>query len=120
MRARARNDDNNRDYYYLLKEAISEMGWSWGKVVNGETMHLMIVATGQEGDLEGLSPPDWKALIYHVTWNIADTQTVLMHEIGHQFNLNHCAYPTCYMSDPPYLATSYCYWHRKAKTDGTQ
>jgi len=114
------SSDNNHDYYYLLKEAINEMGWSWGKVVNGEPMHLMIVATGQEDydGYQGFSPPDWRALIFHVTWNIADTQQVIMHEIGHQFNLTHCSISICYMADPPFpAATEYCYWHRKAISD---
>lgn len=81
----------------LLYDAIGKMSWYWGKMVDGESMELMIVITGQPTDGEGLSY-DWeRALIVYARFS--GIYYTLIHELGHQFlGGGHCGDYFCYMN----------------------
>ena len=110
------SSDAVHDTYDLLQEAMVEMGWTWGKVVDGKARHIMVVASANAMDQDGLSPPEWKALIFKVDGSYFDTNYRLLHEMGHQFGCNHCWYPFCYMS-LAYLGIGYCRWHERTISD---
>jgi hypothetical protein len=88
------SDDGNGDIEALLYEAKRELGWRWGREVDGEPMELMVVFTQQAMDRQGFSPPYERIL---VVVQCFDIDCVLSHELGHQFGLGHCPYDTCYM-----------------------
>ena len=96
------SEDSQTDAYYLLQEAIRELGgvydsknkwWVWQQ----KDYHLglgcfaltdfLIVVTNQAMDLRGLSPPMWNAMI--IRFDVG--QNVLIHELSHQFNVPHCS-----------------------------
>jgi len=51
------SEDGEYNSWVLLYDAINETGWYWSKVVDDEPMELMIIVTGQDMDLLGLSLP---------------------------------------------------------------
>jgi len=98
------SDDNLYSCYDILMDAISEIGWYWGKEVDGDTMELMVVFTQQKMDGRGLSLP-WKRALIVAGVNI-DLEKYLLHELGHQFGLEHCS-RSCAMNPDPLMTTSY-------------
>jgi hypothetical protein len=106
------SDNTESDPLELLKDAINETQWSAG---SHDGAHIMIVATGQQMDIYGFSPPDYKALIFYVPScyeeeALKKAYSILMHEIGHQFKLEHCDDIDCAMfgSLTPILPITYC------------
>ncbi len=75
------SDDSCHDIYYLLQEAIRETGYSRHIYYNGYYIDLLIVFTGQDADMAGLSPPDWYALI--VKYTTFAQLCIMEHELGH-------------------------------------
>lgn len=96
------SDDSINGALFLLDEAVGETGWYWGKVVDGEPMELMIAVSGQaqydpllgQPNWLGLSLPWYRALIVISCLKI---YLLLLHEIGHQFDVLHCGYLFCFM-----------------------
>jgi hypothetical protein len=88
-----------------LNEAVNEVGWYVGKIVDDETMELMIVFTQQSMDMKGISLPGLRAIIVGATFYL---ENLMKHEIGHQFGLNHCQHSYCsmYGTFPP--GVDYC------------
>jgi len=100
--------DNQEDGYELLQEAIRENGgiynevmgwweyqgeWRW---INGSKylIDILVVLTGQDMDMIGLSPPQWNALIIEKGYV---GYTLFRHELSHQYWLQHCGDPKCYV-----------------------
>jgi len=85
--------DGQHDLYDLLDEAIEETGFvSHQTTYNGYFIDILMVFSGQLTffDKDGLSIPDWKALILKWAPNYPKTQ-VIMHELSHQFWAQHCS-----------------------------
>jgi len=83
------SDDNCHDLYYLLQEAIRETGYTRLMYYNGYYIDLLVVFTGQDDpNMAGFSPPDWYALI--IKYTTIFQYPIMEHELGHQFNLEHC------------------------------
>jgi len=90
----------------LLYEAVGETEWYWKKVVDGEEMELLLVFTMQQDtDLIGFSATWLRACIikksHYGLVHLPVHQRVL-HEMGHQFCLEHCT-NHCAMNSEPFL-----------------
>jgi hypothetical protein len=80
----------------MLYEAIAETGWFYGKGFDCKPMRLMLVFTQDPNmDWSGWSPYWERALIVK---QHAWLRQILMHEIGHQYELYHCGTLECAMN----------------------
>jgi hypothetical protein len=108
--------DGEDDIGVLLQEALRECGgvynttsgfWEWEpKMVNipgwgSYHIDLVMVFTGQyPTDYVGFSPPEWNALIVRGWYPDVPRTQLLMHELSHQFNCQHCNDVECVMYKP--------------------
>lgn len=89
------SNDDNHYIYSLLYEAMNEKDWYWGKTIDDEPMELMAVFTQQSMDLRGLSLPYERIMV--ITARL-EMESLIMHELGHQFDLSHCTNEYCAMN----------------------
>lgn len=96
------SDDSETNEVKLLQEAIRKLGgvyddeedwWVWEPKDYAIDEHtyalaeLLIIVTGQNMEIRGLSPPTWNAMIIRFD----AMNNVELHEMSHQFQCLHCS-----------------------------
>lgn len=120
--------------YDLMQEALAESGmprqqveivpgfWDWGFISGSEWtdddgvkwwIDLLLIFTGQNMDIKGLSPPMCNTTIIHHDHVNLHTLT---HELGHQYYLQHCGDPWCVMNVDWQFGDNFCSGCRAALT----
>ena len=127
--------DSVTSSYDLMQEALAESGlprqqveivpgfWDWGFISGSEWtdsdgvkwwIDLLLIFTGQDMDIKGLSPPMCNmTIIHHDHVNLH----TLTHELGHQFYLQHCGDPWCVMNVDWQFGDNFCSGCRAALTN---
>jgi len=126
--------DGRTDIYDLMQEALAESGmprqqveivpgfWDWGFISGSEWtdadgvkwwIDLLLIFTGQNADMKGLSPPMCNTTIIHHDHVNLHTLT---HELGHQYYLQHCGDPWCVMNVDWQFGDNFCSGCRAALT----
>lgn len=91
------SNDANQFLYDLLVEAKREKSLHWSMRYDGENMELMMIFTQQSlhyAEPRGAGYPWWRICAIRATLNM---ENVMLHEIGHQFDLEHCSNSRCAM-----------------------
>jgi len=116
------SSDGVTDSYDLMQEALAESGLprkkvgfsDWGFIAGSEWIDgdgvkwwidLLLIFSGQEIDMKGLSPPMCNmTIIHHDHVNLH----FLTHELGHQYYLQHCGDPWCVMNVDWQFGDNFC------------
>jgi len=109
------SDDEVTNCYYMLQEAIEEIGGTWihdptwpdngywrfnkGMLWNGVVIDMLVAWTWQDMSRRGLGPFEWGACILKYE-NFLTDDNAMQHEMSHLYGLLHCGHILCVMNEP--------------------